>query len=52
MRDGDDLNFVISYAIHDEERKATQEYAPGISEIGRTSIGSLGNQVDRPIDSR
>jgi len=24
MRDGDDLNVVVIYAIHDEKRKATQ----------------------------
>src|SRR5687768_5345477 len=50
MRDSHDLNVVAAYAIHDEERKAAQQYASCITEVRRTGVGSPRNQFDRPIE--
>jgi hypothetical protein len=47
MRNSDDLNVVVEHAIHDEKGKAEQQYAPGVSEVRRTGIGLLGNQIAR-----
>jgi hypothetical protein len=50
MGNGDDLNAVSAYAIHDEEGKAAQQGTASITEIRGTSAGSFGNDIDRPFE--